>query len=92
MLKANRQFDLKTDFKFHKHFKKRETQVLKKYSIFKAYSYDNETVKNVKAVINNQTEGTLKVKCYKYLFYSFLYFRMNFKKIFEIKNLLKSKI
>ena len=86
MINANRIFDEQTGYKYHKAFKKREKMLLKSYGVFPAYLHGNEIVKKVKALINKYMQGTLKLKCYYYLIVSFLYYRLNFKNMFLLRN------
>ena len=86
MINANRIFDEQTGYKYHKAFKNREKMLLKSYGIFPAYLHGNEIVKKVKALINKHMQGTMKWKGYYYLLVSFMYYRLNFKNMFLIKN------
>lgn len=92
MMKAIRRFDRQTGFKFHRSFKKRENHILKKYSLFKVYNHDSETVDKALALTEKHVNGTLKLKCKLYLFLSFIYYKLKFKEVFRIKNQLKEML
>lgn len=89
MCKSNRMFDEISGYRFHKDFMKRENYLLKKHGVFKTYDYDKNTIEKVKSLLNKHTTGTLKLKCYSYLLFSFLYYRLKVRRLLELKNRMK---
>lgn len=84
--------DRQTGYRYHKSFRNRENFVLKKYAVFPAFSYGNETVKELLKLIRVIEIRSLKLNCYWYFFLSFLYYRLRLKKVFKIKNQMTGKI
>ena len=92
MMLANRIFDKKTGYRFHKVLKKREKKLFKKYSVFRLYAYDKQIRKDVITRMNHQLNGKLKVKSWYYAALSFLYYKLQFRLLFQAKNKLLAKL
>lgn len=89
MCKSNRMFDKISGSRFHKDFMKRENYLLKKHGVFKTFDNDFKTVRKINSLIHSETKGLLKMKCNLYLIFSFLYYKLKFRKLFEVKNWVK---
>jgi len=80
MMKANRIFDKKLEYNYHKSFKEKENNDIQrtfKYS----YSYDKKTIVSIKKLVKNSTSGSLNIKCRWAMLLSFFYFKLHLKSV-----------
>jgi hypothetical protein len=80
LIKTNREIDTRLNKKFHRAFKRREIGEV--HRLFKhLYQHDIDVVRRIMGLVRKETTGLLKFRCYKVMFYSFLYHKMGLKNL-----------
>lgn len=88
LLKTNREVDDRLEKRYHQAFKTRELGEV--HRIFKKiYEQDKEVIFQIKRIVKEHTQGVLKFRCYKEIFYSWLYYKMGFKFVTSVLRQLK---
>ncbi len=88
LIKTNREIDSRLNKRYHRAFKQRERGEV--HRLFKhLYQHDMDVVKKIQEVVRIETEGILKYRCYKAMFYSYLYHKMGLKVVTPVLRQLK---
>ncbi len=83
LIKTNRKIDSRLNKRYSRAFRQRE--IAEVHRIFKyLYQKNIDVVKKIKGVVRKETGGLLKYRCYKAMFYSYLYHKMGLKAVTPI--------
>jgi len=87
--KTNREFNKRTHYRHQKAFKKQEKKCLKLY-FRPVYGYDRHSIQTISKLVKTKTSGLYKANCYRTLFLSFLYYKLQFRVVLRLIRKLQS--